>query len=69
MCDFILTFLGTFPHTLEDTVLFVRSDYRPKGMAWKGITLHIHNIGQSLAGLQLQKHVNIFYENARKNTL
>ena len=33
--DFALKLLGTFPHTLEDTALFVRSDYRPQGI-WPG---------------------------------
>ena len=34
--DFVLFLLGTFPHTLEDTALFVRPEYRPREYPGKG---------------------------------
>ena len=39
MCDFVLKLLGTFPHTLEDTALFVRPDYRPREHSLERVTM------------------------------
>ena len=39
--DFALKLLGTFSHTLEDTALFVRPDYRPQGYGLERVKLKL----------------------------
>ena len=69
---YILKLLGTFPHTLNDTALYVRPDYRPQGI-WPGKGLVAVNIRfwyrHCYLSLVLQPLDMLLIMNTHKHTL